>query len=51
MVKRGFGLFAVKIVLQYYYNPEYRARIGMFIANSSPCKDSNSATLSKVELN
>ena len=38
MVKRLFGVFAVKIV-------EYRVKIGIFSTNSYPYKLSNTATL------
>ena len=45
MVKRGFGVFAVKIVLQSYYNTEYMVRIGIYSTNSYPHKDRDTATL------
>ena len=43
MVKRGFGVFTVKIVLQSYYNTEYRVRIGMYSTNSYAYRDSDPA--------
>ena len=45
MVKRGFRVFAIKILLQSYYNTEYRVRIGIYSTKSHPYNDSDPATL------